>query len=72
MSKPEEFQNYNKDKWFWFSAYLQLGAAISLDPNLSAKCSNFSDLLQEHIDNLQYEEELRRMRGHYFGSNDSK
>jgi len=56
----EEFDNYRHDKWFWFQAYLELGAAISANPMLSAKTSNFSDLLKDFIEATEELEKYRR------------
>lgn len=43
-----KFQNYYRDRWYWFYVYLQLGALISEYPELSVKNSDFSVFLNDY------------------------
>ena len=61
MVHEEEFENYQQDKWWWFAAYLDLGATISANPNLSAKVSDFSVAIKEYLQAMEeYQRQKRR------------
>lgn len=71
MAYLEEFENYRADKWWWFAAYLDLAASISADPKLSAKNTDFSDVVKEYITAMEeYERQKRRSLYVLYGVDD--
>lgn len=67
----EEFQNYKEDKWWWFATYLDLGATICANPQLSAKNRDFSEVVTDFLDAMnEYERQRRRSLFTIYGIND--
>jgi hypothetical protein len=65
----EEFQDYQRDKWWWFVTYLELAATICAQPQLSAKNTGF-DVLMSDYKKAAEEFEKQKKRSVLFGSTD--
>jgi hypothetical protein len=53
----EQIINYEKDKWWYFVTFLELGATISANPELSAKRTDF------HPDYIEVEDTDWQIQG---------
>jgi hypothetical protein len=54
------FENYNREKAYWFITYLRLAEAICIDPSISAKNSDFKEQLDKY-----YQDKIERMEKLY-------
>lgn len=63
LNNVATFYKYDEDKAFWFTVYLELAAAISKYPYLSAKNSDFKDNMEEIDFPLPTEREIHRTYG---------